>query len=539
MNEQFAFAIAFDRQSLSSDGTESSSEWQGMIQHIEGALIFEGIAGFESPRWEEFGEGLIYWGTLPECESIDAILTGFPVSIYRERNLDAGFYACSYGVYLVDEIGNILGLDLRSMALNDFYIKPLVSIPLEAYRTSDVEPNIVERFNVALVQDGLVEENNAAPVSTVDTTREQNFQEEPKVSAEQLQYAIAGVQELVISSENTQVLQKQECAQIQTQEFDADHLKASEKEDDQEDIRPGIGLDWPLESSLSLKKVNEEQSELISELEGRLSLYKSQVHDLEHMLDRKVDPEMHSQLQQHSSAQSEEIADLEQELNQLKQIHAQYLASESQRISAEEYERLGQVSTKQSQTIATLETQIQQLKSELAEAKIHAATSVGIEQFNALKVDCDQQSQVIKQLEKQAMTSQQQLQDMSNQLSERIERKEFEAIQMKSKQLISKIDVLEQGKESLQEDVIHWQQIANTKVTAEAYEEVHQQTILQTQQLQELTDQAKMLHQESSDWQKIANERVERREYEAVLSELDRLNNQFPLRLINFIKRLF
>uniref|UniRef100_B8HR32 Uncharacterized protein n=1 Tax=Cyanothece sp. (strain PCC 7425 / ATCC 29141) TaxID=395961 RepID=B8HR32_CYAP4 len=145
MLEQFVFAIAFDHPEYE-EGEEDFiySKWMTLVDQIKKALSDSKLPEIDGDRWEEFGLGKIFWGTKAECDSVKQVLLGFPIYILEERNLDAGYYQSSTGLYRVTDEGEVMGLSISEYSLKA--LGKLDTIPMDAYQIKTVTPEVEMQF---------------------------------------------------------------------------------------------------------------------------------------------------------------------------------------------------------------------------------------------------------------------------------------------------------------------------------------------------------------------------------------------------------
>jgi hypothetical protein len=139
MSEQYAFAIGFDVESDEADQLPDD-HWKGLYEQIGRAIRESGLPSIDSERWDEFGQGRIFWGTKAECEAARRVLESFDVYVEEARNLDPGYYATPSHTYYVGDTGLIFLLpsDLDAAPLQP--LETVDSIPLDSYRLKVVDP---------------------------------------------------------------------------------------------------------------------------------------------------------------------------------------------------------------------------------------------------------------------------------------------------------------------------------------------------------------------------------------------------------------
>ncbi|MEO0802263.1 MAG: hypothetical protein AAFY57_08315 [Cyanobacteria bacterium J06642_2] len=154
MAEQYVFSVAFDRyeSDISVGENGACAVWAGTLKEIAEALQMGSLAPLESDRWEEYGDGCIFWGTRAECAAVRDVLQQFEVEIDDERNIEAGYYSTETTLYYVSEAGDVTSIDgvaspaaFRADA-NDVSVSSVQSIPLDAYPIATADLDAVARL---------------------------------------------------------------------------------------------------------------------------------------------------------------------------------------------------------------------------------------------------------------------------------------------------------------------------------------------------------------------------------------------------------
>ena len=85
MNEQYAYAIAFDQavSEHNSHADQSSPDWSQLLTQISHSITSEGFPELDHPPWEEFGDGRIFWGTKQECDTLKNAAIDTPTLVIR------------------------------------------------------------------------------------------------------------------------------------------------------------------------------------------------------------------------------------------------------------------------------------------------------------------------------------------------------------------------------------------------------------------------------------------------------------------------
>lgn len=129
-SNQYAFSVAFNAEGFG----YNVNEWNAICQDILIAITTSHLPSLSGDRWEDYGEGRIFWGTKAECDAVKAVLEDFDVNIEEERNLESGFYGTDTETYYVAESGHIDCLHKSSVAASDTSSRAVDCIPLKAYR---------------------------------------------------------------------------------------------------------------------------------------------------------------------------------------------------------------------------------------------------------------------------------------------------------------------------------------------------------------------------------------------------------------------
>ena len=140
MSEQYAFAIGFDREPEETDDRPDDN-WMRVLEQVSAAIVQANLSPIDSARWDEFGQGYVFWGTESDCTAVRQALSPFDLYIEEDRNLDQGYYATADHLYYVDLEGQIYKISDQSAHSNEPFEK-ICSIPLDAYRSRKVDPDL-------------------------------------------------------------------------------------------------------------------------------------------------------------------------------------------------------------------------------------------------------------------------------------------------------------------------------------------------------------------------------------------------------------
>jgi hypothetical protein len=144
--KQYAFAIGFDIESSldAEENLSGSEEIAAQLKSVGAAIENAGLPALDSDRWDEFGQGRIFWGTRSECDAVKAALSPFPLFVQEERNLESGYYATPAHTYYADAAGHLYQLltPADGGGTDGEILELTPSIPLDAYRLKAIDSNL-------------------------------------------------------------------------------------------------------------------------------------------------------------------------------------------------------------------------------------------------------------------------------------------------------------------------------------------------------------------------------------------------------------
>ncbi|NCJ07499.1 hypothetical protein GS597_13470 [Synechococcales cyanobacterium C] len=387
MSNQYAFAVAFDAPPES-----PSLPWP----ELKAAITAAALPALDSDRWDEFGEGRIFWGTLTECEAVKQVLQAFSLDIQEERNLDPGYYATPDATYYVDETGNIFTGVPANGSGNPGSVISVTAIPLDAFKTELVPPEIAAKLQIAA--QGLDPEQITALNAQISSL-EQQVQAAEALAASR------------IDPEGYQQLQQEaigQAAHIGDLTAQIQSLSA-QVQDWQAQAQGKVDAD----THATLQHQFVEQEQRIQELEAQIADLEAQLQKWQAIATGKVEPEEYATAQNQLADQGQQIVRLEQEVAALTQEVAALTQQlqEAQtltlnKVDADSYTSVEQDQSVQAAHIAELEQafreqalQITALEQELSLAKAEAETLVSRERYEALEQDLEIQKAIVATLE--------------------------------------------------------------------------------------------------------------------------------------------
>lgn len=404
MTEQYAFAIGFDFESNSDEmGGQSESEIVALA-NIETALRSAGFPDIHSDRWDEFGQGRIFWGTKPECDAVKQVLSQFQLFLQEERNLESGYYATSASTYYVDEAGNLYRLLDISEHADIGCLESTATIPLDAYRLKTLDPNLqaaVERSlsSISPPQAPPLSPEQPATLAIADDEMPAAHPLEGELTQSQAQVASLTAEiEALRAASNTKIaateahrneLQSQIALQsTQIHELERqvtvfeDHI-VSLQSTAAAKIDPQLHAD--LQNQLT-QQIQQLEAQSI-QAEAQVNEWQAKAHEWQVKAEASVDPQVHAQLQQQLSVQTSKVQELQQILQRLEQQLKETSAIAAQKIEPARYEALEQSLADKTAIIADLRQNAQTLQRDLSEWQTVAESKVDWAEYQALQED--------------------------------------------------------------------------------------------------------------------------------------------------------
>jgi hypothetical protein len=417
MSEQYAFAIGFDFESSSDEMGGQAETETATLAEIEAALRSTGLPDIDgSDRWDEFGQGRIFWGTKPECDNVKQVLSQFKVFLQEERNLESGYYATPASTYYVDEAGNLYRLINPSDHSAIGSLESIMTIPLDAYRLRTIDPNLqaaVERSlssfsnptepplpserpkmegiaeNTALFE---IAENAESPNSSGIP---HDIVPTPQPSEEELAALQAQVVRLTSEIEALQFTSDTKMTEAKTRQSELQNqiaLKATQINELERQVTDFEDQIVSLQSVTAAKIDPElhanqqiQLTQQIQRLETQLMQAETQAKEWQAKAEAFVDPQVHAQLQKQLSIQTSKVQELQQILQRLEQQLKETSAIAAQKVEPARYEALEQSIADKTALIIDLRQHVNQLERDLSEWRTVAESKVDWTEYQALQ----------------------------------------------------------------------------------------------------------------------------------------------------------
>jgi hypothetical protein len=394
--EQYAFAIGFDFE-LNSSSQEESSEYP-TLEAISIAIQTVGLPALESDRWDEFGQGRIFWGSKSECDAIKQVLSQFPVFLQEERNLDSGYYATETETYYADESGNLYRVSILDNGERN-PLEPILSIPLDAYRLRSIDPNLQATVERSLSQHSqqppAPEPVSLATDNSVAQALEQQALEQ-KINDLRAQLAQQVVQIGELEALNTTAVAAQASAeqdvnglkvQLTQQSF---HIHELERQvtvfEDQISFLQGT-----VASKVDAQQLDDLQAQFaqqtlhLQQVEAQLAQADGHVKSWERKAEQWIDPEEYAQIQQQLHSKTNLIQELEQRIQRQEQQLQDAVAVASRKVDAAKYQALEQTLTEQAAQGEEMKREMVQLQRDLSEWQTVAESKVEWSEYQDLQ----------------------------------------------------------------------------------------------------------------------------------------------------------
>ncbi len=428
MSEQYAFAIGFDQEleELGEGLDEALDEgWTHLLAEVAAAIKAAGLPPIDSERWDEFGQGRVFWGTKAECESVRQVLSQFDLYIEEDRNLDPGYYATAHHTYYVDPEGEIYVLPDWSTAAQNFIpqsaLKNIHAIPLDAYRVKSIDLEMDKRVQALVKRTVSPPEIIAAPAA------ESLFSEDKLV--------MDPVPERPVLEDSAS-----ENAAPNSAALGIPFVSSVE----QSSPVPMI----PADIYAELQEKSAQQAAQIMELEHRLRFLLIQVDQLQGETSNQVDPKVHERLKLQCDQQTQRIEALQAKLQSQTEQFAtlqQQVAQQSNHASETE------------QALAQAQAQVQRLDSEMEQ-------TVNPEVHEKVRQQTLTQAAQIQDLQQFVQRLEQQLKDATVQADQKVDMSKYEALEQDAADKSVMIKELRRFLQQQERDVREWQTVAEAKV---------------------------------------------------------------------------
>jgi hypothetical protein len=377
MSEQYAFAIGFDVEGDEADQL-TDDHWKGLSEQIGRAIRESGLPSIDSERWDEFGQGRIFWGTKTECESVRRVLEPFDVYVEEARNLDPGYYATPSHTYYVSEVGLIylLPSDWDTVPLQR--LETVDAIPLDSYRMKVVDPEFHEKCQ-AFLRVETPSEIEGHPTEPNEVTLQPHRQKDESAALRDriatLSTEVEQLQQEADAKVDPRVHEalQAELTQLTTQLSTLTARSHTERQDYE-----------TLQQTLSQQNLRETALDLrLKEAELQLKQWKQQT-------EAAIQPEAYASLQQQLDDKTAQIQDLQTFTKSLQQQLHEATTLASQKIDPSRYQAMQQDVADKAALIEDFRRTVQQLEREAKEWQTVANAKVEWSQHQALQEEFQQ-----------------------------------------------------------------------------------------------------------------------------------------------------
>jgi predicted nucleic acid-binding Zn-ribbon protein len=402
MSEQYAFAIGFDIESM-------HDEIAASVEQVAAAIAAAGLPPIESERWDEFGQGRIFWGTKAECDAVHQVLSQFDLYIEEDRNLEPGYYSTANATYYVDDAGNIYALPPELQTLTPERVESAIAIPLDAYRLRSLDPALDATVQHCL-QVLSTKTTPSAPECTAAPEGVQQTGEAPITSQEadyvalqaQFKQQILQIHELErqVTAFEDQIaeLQRVIATKVDPQTYAALEAKLTQTTGQLDALQTQIRQLPPLteepkisaEDHHALQQQVAQQAAHILDLEAQLTQANANVAELQERVTQAIDPQIYRQLQQQLKSHTSQIQDLQQVIQQLEHQVQETTAAAAQKVDTAKYEALNQDLSDKSALITDLRRTIHQMERDLSEWQTVAESKVDWAEYQAIQAELQQ-----------------------------------------------------------------------------------------------------------------------------------------------------
>jgi hypothetical protein len=434
--EQYAFAIGFDFELDSNTLSEpSDAVATATLEAVGNAIQSAGLPALESDRWDEFGQGHIFWGTKSECDAVKQVLLQFPVFLQEERNLDPGYYANASNTYHVDDVGNVYRL-LNPESGQDNALAAINSIPLDAYRVQSIDPNLhaaVERsLNNFSPEPSPPVEAIASSIESASVEAQRELEQEIHVLRElraQQTIQINELESFKTAATEAQTTAEQEINQLRAQLTEQTAAQTNELELFK---TAAVAAQAAAEQEVNdLKTQLEQQTHHVRDLERQVTVFEDRISALQHAAATKIDPQQLDDLQ----------AQFAQQTLQLQQVEARL-------VQAEGHVKAWEIKAEQWIDPQSYTQIQQQLNAKIAQSQ---------------------------ELEQRIARNDQQLQDAVAIASRKVDAAKYQALEQTLAEKAAQTEELRRVIVQLQRDIGEWQTVADAKVEWSEYQDLQQE----------------------------------------------------------------
>lgn len=431
ISAQYAFAIGFDFESSGDELGRQPTE-TATLEAVSTAIRSAGLPEVSSDRWDEFGQGRIFWGTKAECDAVQQVLSQFTLFLQEERNLEAGFYATPESTYYVDEAGNLYAVLNPFGAEGDSALEATSSIPLDAYRLKTVDPHV--QHSVARALSSLIAQDVSSLPPSEPSTASSIIETEAS-SPQDSEVKLAALEAQIVSL--TSALEAlQTTAHASESELSASRAQIISLTSNIERLQAAAAAHTALASKAqALEAQIDQQTTHIYELERQVTMFEDQIAALESIAATKIDPQLYANLQTQLTQQTQHIQQLEERLAQAEgQVQQQQRQDESL-IDPQAYAQLQQQLSAQTTQSQELQQRIWRLEQQLQDAIAVAAQKVDPAKHQALEQSVADKTAQAEDLRRAMLQLQRDLTEWQTVAESKVEWAQYEAIQQELRQL--------------------------------------------------------------------------------------------------------
>jgi bacterioferritin (cytochrome b1) len=439
MSEQYAFAIGFDDVESAEADKLPDVHWTSLYEQVATAIRESGLPPIDSERWDEFGQGRIFWGTKAECEAVKAVLAAFTIYVEEARNLESGYYTTPNHTYFVSDTGTIYVLPSNLASADGTLLETTDAIPLDSYRLKVVDP----AMELWCHQHLQLPEHYESDPPIHPQTESPVTQESIQALRDQVETLSTELAALRAAKEDAEGLRHQ-IATLST-ELTALNNDASAK------VAPDVYA--------TLEGQHHQQTVYVQELQDQLTGLEAQVSELQLLVSAKVDSQVHADLQYELAQQSERLQSLNERYTTELQDYQNSTVFQQQ---------LNQ----QNERIVELERQLAQAEAQANEWKSTADQAISLESYTDLQQQFSAQTTQLQDLQQIAKHLDQQLRESSALAAQRVDPSRYNALEQDVTDKSALINDLRRTVQQLERAVSEWQTVAEAKVEWSEYQAV-------------------------------------------------------------------
>ncbi len=405
MSEQYAFAIGFDVESDEADQL-ADDQWNNLYEQIGRAIHESGLPSIDSERWDEFGQGRIFWGTKTECEAVRQVLERFDVYVEEARNLDPGYYTTPSHTYYVSDTGLISLLPSDLNAVPSQSLETVDSIPLDSYRLKVVDPEFHTKCQ-ALLRIESISDFSGDRIESDESDESAALQDHVATLSvgepDQANHSTPVTPEVYSALEDRHAQQTARVTDLEAQVAHLQH-EADAKIDPQvhEVLQTELAQLTVQVSTLTarsdierrdyetLQQTLSQQNLRETALELRLKEAETQIDQWKQQAEAAIQPETYASLQRQLEEQTAQIQDLQTFTKSLQQQLQEATDLASNRIDPSRYEAIEQDVADKAKLVENLRRMVQLLERETNEWQTVANAKVEWSQHKALQEELQQ-----------------------------------------------------------------------------------------------------------------------------------------------------